>query len=91
MPTRYTFAQFDERTSRRWRGCLDLGLEPGAKVAMYSWNRAEWAEIFFGRSRRGRAIISVNYRYVAHELEYVLENSDSEVIVLERSFAPIVR
>jgi fatty-acyl-CoA synthase len=57
---------------------------------MYSWNRAEWAEIFFGAFKARVVPINVNYRYVAHELEYVLENSDSEVLVFERSFAPVV-
>jgi 3-oxocholest-4-en-26-oate---CoA ligase len=87
---RYTFRQFDERTNQVARVLLDLGLEPGAKVAMYSWNRAEWAEIFFGAFKARVVPININYRYVAHELEYVLENSDSEVLIFERSFAPIV-
>ncbi len=88
--TRHTFRQFDERTNQVARALLDLGLEPGAKVAMYSWNRAEWAEVFFGCFKARVVPINVNYRYVAHELEYVLENSDAEVVIFERSFAPVV-
>jgi 3-oxocholest-4-en-26-oate---CoA ligase len=87
---RYTFAEFDRRTNQVARMLLDLGLEPGAKVAVYSWNRAEWAELFFGAFKARVVPININYRYVAHELEYVLENSDAEVLVFERSFAPIV-
>ena len=88
--TRYTFRQFDERTNQVARALLELGLEPGAKVAMYSWNRAEWADVFFGAFKARVVPINVNYRYVAHELEYILENSDSEVLIFERSFAPVV-
>ena len=88
--TRLTFREFDERTNQVARTLLDLGLEPGAKVAMYSWNRAEWAEVFFGAFKARVVPINVNYRYVAHELAYVLENSDAEVLIFERSFAPIV-
>ena len=87
---RYTFAEFDRRTNQVARMLLDLGLEPGAKVAIYSWNRAEWAELFFGAFKARVVPINVNYRYVAHELEYVLENADAEVIVFERGFAPVV-
>ena len=57
---------------------------------MYSWNRAEWADVFFGAFKARVVPINVNYRYVAHELEYILENSDSEVLIFERSFAPVV-
>ena len=32
----------------------------------------------------------MNYRYVTHELEYLLDNSDSEVVVFERGFAPVI-
>ncbi|MCD9624849.1 acyl-CoA synthetase [Rhabdothermincola salaria] len=87
---RYTFREFDERTNQVARALLDLGLEPEAKVAMYSWNRSEWAEVFFGAFKARVVPININYRYVAHELEYVLENSDAEVLIFERSFAPIV-
>ena len=87
---RYTFAEFDRRTNQVARMLLGLGLEPGAKVAVYSWNRAEWAELFFGAAKARVVPINVNYRYVAHELEYVLDNSDAEVVVFERGFAPVM-
>ena len=87
---RYTFAEFDRRTNQVARMLLDQGLEPGAKVAIYSWNRAEWAELFFGCFKARVVPINVNYRYVAHELRYVLENSDAEVVVFERGFADVM-
>ena len=87
---RLTFRQFDERTNQVGRMLQSLGCRPESKVAVYAWNRVEWAEMFFG-SFKARAIpINVNYRYVAHELEYILDNSDSEVVVFERGFAPII-
>ena len=87
---RYTFAEFDRRTNQVARMLLDQGLEPGAKVAVYSWNRAEWAELFFGAFKARVVPINVNYRYVAHELAYLLENSDSEVVIFERGFASLM-
>ena len=88
--TRYTFAEFDRRTNQVARMLMAQGLEPGAKVAVYAWNRVEWAELFFGAFKARVVPININYRYVAHELEYVLENSDSEIVIFERGFAPIV-
>ncbi len=87
---RHTFAEFDRRTNQVARMLLARGLEPEAKVAIYSWNRAEWAELFFGAFKARVVPININYRYVAHELSYVLENSDAEVIVFERGFADVV-
>jgi 3-oxocholest-4-en-26-oate---CoA ligase len=87
---RRTFKELDERATRFANYLLSLGLEPGAKVAIYSWNRVEWVEAFLGAFKARMIPINVNYRYVADELRYVLDNADVEAIVFERSFAPLL-
>jgi 3-oxocholest-4-en-26-oate---CoA ligase len=87
---RRTFAELDERANRVANHLLGLGLEPGAKVAIYGWNRAEWVETFFGAFKARLVPININYRYVADELRYVFENADVEAVVVERSFLPLV-
>jgi fatty-acyl-CoA synthase len=69
---------------------VDRGLRPGAKVAIYAWNRAEWVEAFLAAFKARLIPINVNYRYVAHELRYVFDNADVEALVFERSFGPTV-
>jgi acyl-CoA synthetase (AMP-forming)/AMP-acid ligase II len=88
---RRTFAELDERANRIANHLLRLGLEPGAKVAIYGWNRAEWVETFFGAFKARLVPININYRYVADELRYIFENADIEAVVVERSFLPLVR
>ena len=87
---RRTFGELDERANRVANHLLGVGLAPGAKVAIYSWNRAEWVESFFGAFKARLVPVNVNYRYVADELRYVLENADAEAAVVERSFLPLV-
>ena len=87
---RLTFAEFDRRTNQVAQMLIGLGCEPGSKAAVYAWNRVEWAELFFGSFKARVVPINVNYRYVAHELEYLFDNSDSEVVVFERGFAPVI-
>ena len=87
---RYTFGEFDRRTNQVAQMLIGVGCEPGAKVAVYAWNRVEWAELFFGSFKARVVPINVNYRYVAHELEYLFDNSDSEVVIFERGFAPVI-
>ncbi|HEV2309757.1 MAG TPA: AMP-binding protein, partial [Acidimicrobiia bacterium] len=36
------------------------------------------------------AVVNLNYRYVASELAYLLENSDAVAVLAERSFAPML-
>jgi 3-oxocholest-4-en-26-oate---CoA ligase len=88
---RRTFAELDERANRVANHLLGVGLEPGAKVAIYGWNRAEWVETFFGAFKARLVPININYRYVTEELRYIFENADVEAAVVERSFLPLVR
>ena len=87
---RRTYAQLDERANRFAHHLLDHGVEPGDKVAIYSWDRAEWVEAMLGTYKARAVPINVNYRYVADEARYILDNSDAVVVVHERAFAPVV-
>ena len=87
---RLTYGELDERSNRLANHLIGLGVQPGAKMSVYAWNRTEWVESLFGGYKARLIPINVNYRYVADELRYILENSESEVLIFERSFAPIV-
>jgi acyl-CoA synthetase (AMP-forming)/AMP-acid ligase II len=87
---RLTYAQLDERANRFAHHLLDRGVEPGDKVAIYSWDRAEWVEAMLGAYKARAVPVNVNYRYVADEARYVLDNSDSVVVVHERAFSTIL-
>ena len=60
------------------------GSAPGDHVAVLAWNRAEWIEAELGIYKARASVINVNYRYVADELRYMLENSDAVALVFER-------
>ena len=87
---RLTYRELDERATRLANCFLDMGLAPGARVAVLAWNRAEWVEVFFAAFKARVVPVNLNYRYTAEELRYVIDNSDSEALVFERSFAPLV-
>jgi 3-oxocholest-4-en-26-oate---CoA ligase len=87
---RLTYAQLDERANRFAHHLLDHGVEPGDKFAIYSWDRAEWVEAMLGTYKARAVPINVNYRYVADEARYILDNSDAVSVVFERAFAPVV-
>src|SRR4051794_27283684 len=87
---RLTYARLDERGNRFAHHLLDHGVEPGDKVAIYSWDRAEWVEAMLATYKARAVPINVNYRHVADEARYVLDNSDAVTVVFERAFAPVV-
>ncbi len=87
---RLTYADLDARSNRLGRHLAALGLQPADRVAIYSWNRAEWVEAMFACFKARLVPVNVNYRYVAEELRYILENSSTKAVVVERSFVPVV-
>jgi 3-oxocholest-4-en-26-oate---CoA ligase len=87
---RLTYAQLDERANCFAHHLLDHDVEPGDKVAIYSFDRAEWVEAMLGAYKARAVPINVNYRYVADEARYILDNSDAVVVVHERAFSPLL-
>lgn len=87
---RLSYGQLDERANRFAHHLLDHGVEPGDTVAIYSWDRAEWVEAMLGTYKARAVPVNVNYRYVADETRYILDNSDAVVVVHERAFGPLL-
>jgi fatty-acyl-CoA synthase len=67
-------------------GFADLGISDGDVVAVWLANRPEWIKTQLAASYLGAVVVAVNTRYRTHELEYMLSDSDSVAIVLERKF-----
>ena len=87
---RLTYRQLDERANRFGNYLSDQGVTPGAHVGILSFNRAEWVEAMIGCYKARVVPVNLNYRYVAPELRYVIDNADLVVVVFERALAPLV-
>ena len=64
-------------------GLIDLGLEPGDKVAIVAHTRPEWTYAHFGILATGAVSVSVYQTNSADECHYVLEHSESKAVFLE--------
>jgi len=78
--------ELDARTNALARH-LQEAHEPGDKIAIYSYNRPEYVEALVAGMKARLVPVNVNYRYRADELLYLLDNSDSTVVVYEAEFA----
>jgi acyl-CoA synthetase (AMP-forming)/AMP-acid ligase II len=74
---RRTYAQLEERANRLADHLLGRGVGPGDHVALYLENCPEYLEAMLACFKLRAVPINVNYRYVAGELRYLLENSES--------------
>jgi fatty-acyl-CoA synthase len=78
---------YDQAAARMAQTFVDAGLQPGSKVAIYSYNRAEYLIAQFGALKARLCPVNVNYRYLETELAYIIDNSDAEAVVYESAFA----
>jgi acyl-CoA synthetase (AMP-forming)/AMP-acid ligase II len=98
---RLTFAQVADRSRRLGAYLRDRGLGARAERAqlaghesgqdhlgIYLYNGNEYIEAMLGGFRARVAPFNVNYRYVADELHYLLDNADCRALVYHAAFAP---
>jgi fatty-acyl-CoA synthase len=79
---RWTYAQFDRRVNQLAKGLLALGIAKGDHVGIWARNVPDWLTFMFATAKIGAVLVTVNTAYKAHELAYVLEQSDMKVLVL---------
>ncbi|HVW32034.1 MAG TPA: AMP-binding protein [Acidimicrobiia bacterium] len=84
---RLTFAELDERANRLAHHLAAAGIGPGHHVAAYLYNGTEFVETMLAAFKLRAAVVNVNYRYVAAELRYLLDDSDARAIVYDGRFA----
>jgi fatty-acyl-CoA synthase len=87
---RRTYRELDERATRVAHALAARGVTAGEHVAILSYNRVEWIETMIACFKLSAVPINVNFRYVADELRYVLDNADVVAVVHEPEFAPVL-
>ena len=83
---RLTYAELEERANRLAHYLAGAGIGAGDHVAAYLYNGSEFIETMLAAFKLRAAVVNVNYRYVAAELEYVLRDSDAKAIVYDTRF-----
>jgi fatty-acyl-CoA synthase len=76
-----SWSELEQRAARVAGHLSAAGLGADSKVAMYLYNGPEYPEATFAAFKLRAVPVNVNYRYLAHELEYLLDNSDAEAVV----------
>jgi acyl-CoA synthetase (AMP-forming)/AMP-acid ligase II len=87
---RLSYAELDARANRFAHHIIDSPTAPGAHVGILARNRAEWVEAMVGCYKSRTVPINLNYRYLAPELRYVVDNADLQVLVYERELSQLV-
>ncbi len=82
-----TFAEFEQRSAQLAAALQAHDVGHQTKVALYVYNANEYLETCFAAFKLRAVPVNVNYRYLADELHYLLDNADAEVLVYHGALA----
>lgn len=77
-----TWKQFSDEVDTIARGFMSMGITRGDHVAIWATNVPEWMLTFFACEKIGAVLVTVNTAYKVFELEYLLRQSDSKMLVM---------
>jgi long-chain acyl-CoA synthetase len=77
------YAELGEIVSEVGRGLIDLGIEPGDRVAILCATRPEWTYADFGITSAGAVVVPIYPTNSPEECQWVAGNSEARAIVCE--------
>ncbi|MDY6854653.1 MAG: AMP-binding protein [Thermodesulfobacteriota bacterium] len=83
---RFTYKELKERINRLNNGLLSLGLKKGDHISILSGNSNMMIETILGPSFAGIMTTPINWHLKKDEIEYVINNSNSKLLVVEEQF-----
>jgi long-chain acyl-CoA synthetase len=78
-----SFDQVQETVRSLSLGLIDLGVAKGDKVSILGNTRPEWTYFDFAALSAGAVVVPIYQTNSPEECQYVLENSDAKVVVVE--------
>ncbi len=83
---RFTFSELNARSNRMANALLALGVCPGDRVAVLLKNSVEFVETYFAVAKIGAVMVPVNWRLVAGEIAFILQDSGARALVYDSDF-----
>ena len=81
-----TYSEFRDDVDTFARSLIALGVKPGNKVAVWMTNLPQWYITFWATTKIGAVLVTVNTAYKVAEAEYLLKQSDTHTLVLEKGW-----
>ncbi|MFZ5595780.1 MAG: long-chain-fatty-acid--CoA ligase [Bacillota bacterium] len=88
---RYSYRQFNGEANRLANALIDLGVGKGDKVALMMQNSDRYCFAFFAALKAGAVAVPINFRLAPPEVRYIMDHSESSVMIFDPEYLPIVR
>lgn len=88
--TRISFDELNRRTNRLANALQRKKVKKGDKIASILFNSSQLIEVYFAAAKIGAISVPVNYRLASAEVNYILRQSDSSVLIYDSELEPMV-
>ena len=83
---RWTYQQLQEKVNQLASAMIEMGLEIGDRIGIWSHNNAEWLLMQLATAKAGVILVNINPAYRTFELQYALNKLGCSALVLMRHF-----
>jgi len=83
---RWSWRELNDRVDALAAGLLAWGLEPGARIGIWSPNNAEWVVAQFATAKAGLILVNINPAYRVAEIEYALNKAGCRALITATRF-----
>jgi long-chain acyl-CoA synthetase len=90
-PYRYSWSEVRSRVARAAGILRGAGLSNGGRVAILALNSHRYFEIYYAIPWAGGAIVPLNTRLALPELQYILEDSGAEILIVDENFVSVAK
>jgi acyl-CoA synthetase (AMP-forming)/AMP-acid ligase II len=84
---RSTYAAVVERSRRLASALVDLGVQPGDRVASFAWNSLRHLELYLAVPSMGAVLHTLNIRLFEDDLHYIANHADDRIVFVDASLA----
>lgn len=85
-----TFREWNERACKLANVLSSMGLKPGERFAVLSYNCIEWMEFYAAAAKGGFVCVPVMFRLSPPEMQYVLTHSDAKIFIVQDQWVSTV-
>jgi 3-(methylthio)propionyl---CoA ligase len=88
--TSTTYGASIQRSKKLANALTKLGVKLHDRVGTIAWNNSRHFETYFAVSGMGAVLHTMNPRYSAEQLVYILNHAEDKVLILDPTFIPLI-
>jgi len=88
---RTTYQEFDLHCTQMANAFIAEGLKAQSRVAYLDLNSDQFFEVLFGCAKASMVTCGINWRLAPPEVEYIINDSEAEVLFVGERFFPVIQ